>query len=110
MTVCTLIKGTSPAAFAVIAFGEIVAETQQESKEPHLPEAPPMPSPEQLATPIPTTSPTQTDEKPGAEPTTLTLDDVGAAFWLKRQDDGMYDAVADLNWIAIVLTQTSGTR
>ena len=86
--------------FAVIAFREVAAETQRESQGSPLPEVPPWPSPEPLTTPIPTTTPTQTNERLGTELTTLTLDEVGAAFWLKRRDDGMYDAVASLNWIA----------
>ena len=87
--------------FAVIALAEVDAEAQRESLEPPLPEARSSPTPEPLTTPIPTTTtPTSIDEKPTAGTNTLTLDEVGGAFWLKRRDEGMYDAVADLNWVA----------
>ena len=86
--------------FAIIAFAEVAADTQQELQEPPLPEARPSPTPEPPATPPPTTTPTPTEEKPTAGPTTLALDEVGAAFWLKRRDEGMYESIANLNWIA----------
>ena len=86
--------------FAVIAFEEVAAETQQESQEPPLSDASPNSTTEPLAAPITTTTPTQADQKLGAETTTLMLDEVGASFWLKRRGDGMYNAVAELNWVA----------
>ena len=85
--------------FAIVAFGDVATEAQQEQETPEPVSPPPGPAVESPSTtPPPTAVPS--DDTPGEGSILLDIDEVGAAFWLKRRDDGMYDAVANLSWVA----------
>ena len=68
------------------------ADTPSPSPEPP---AEPSPSPSSLSTPH-----VSEDARPAEEPSIWELDDVAPSFWLKKRNNGLYDVVANLHWIA----------
>ena len=85
--------------FAVTAFSDVATEVEQEQKtqataSPELPQ-------EQVLSPFSLTTPQMPEEERVVEsPSMWELDDVAPSFWLKKRNNGLYDVVANLHWIA----------
>ena len=91
--------------FAVEAFSDVATEVEQEQKTQAISSPSPILSPEPPAEPSPSPSSLSTpqvseDARPAEEPSIWELDDVAPSFWLKKRNNGLYDVVANLHWIA----------
>ena len=91
--------------FAVKAFSDVATEVEQEQKTQAISSPSPTLSPEPPAEPSPSPSSLSTpqvseDARPAEEPSIWELDDVAPSFWLKKRNNGLYDVVANLHWIA----------
>ena len=93
--------------FAIVAFGDVATEGQQEAQVAPSPDSRLQPTPDLPPTPLVSElAQMPADAESSDDPMILDLDEIGAAFWLKRQDNGMYDGVANLSWIADGVDET----
>lgn len=91
--------------FAVETFGDVVDEVEQEQNTQVTASPSPRPSPElpqeQVLSPLSLATPQVPQEERVVEsPSMWELDDVAPSFWLKKRNNGLYDVVANLHWIA----------